>query len=296
MLPSYASFHTALRVTAFALLAALAACTRHTGDATQVAAKVNDSEISIPQVEYALQRRAAEAAVANANAGAARRVLDSLVEHELAAQEARKLGLERDPRMVQAFEAVKRDVLAQAYRDTLAEKASLPSSDEIDRYYDSEPMLFSQRRVYTLRDLTLEASEEQLSTLRPRIEAADDAARAVDLIREAGRHYSSRQVAILAEDVPMALLRRISQMRDGQSLVVQQAGGARVLTVLGSQSAPLAREAARAPIRSFLVNDARRRAVLDGMKHLRDSARVEYKGSFAQAASQPDGAPAPAGR
>src|SRR4051812_47620141 len=94
---------------ALALVALIAGCSRHAGDAgTQVVAKVNDSEISIPQLDYALQRQSPEPAAPAASA--ARRVLDSLVERELAAQEARKLGLDRDPRMVQALEAAKRDL------------------------------------------------------------------------------------------------------------------------------------------------------------------------------------------
>ena len=64
-------------------------------DATQIAAKVNKDEISVHQVQYALQRQPRLAAVQPQTA--ARRVLDSLIEQELAAQAARSEGLEADP-------------------------------------------------------------------------------------------------------------------------------------------------------------------------------------------------------
>lgn len=251
---------------------------------TQVAAVVNDGEITIPQVEHTLQRTTG--AGTGRDAQAARRALDLLVERELATQEAHKLGLERDPRVVQALEAAKREVLARAFQETLAEKASLPSSDEIDRYYDSQPALFAQRRLYTIQDITVEASTEQLLRLRDKIESSSGAEKALDMLREAALPYSMRQLAMAPEDIPMALLGRLSQLKDGQSLLVPQPGGAKVLTVIASREAPLSREVARATIRAFLINERRRQAVQEGMKAVHQAAHVQYIGQFA-APSQP---------
>ncbi|HEX6361462.1 MAG TPA: peptidyl-prolyl cis-trans isomerase, partial [Albitalea sp.] len=207
----------------------------------------------------------------------------------------RKLGLDRDPRVVQAMEAAKRDLLAKAYLDTLAEKAPLPSSDEIDRYYETQPALFSQRRFYMLNSLTVEGTPEQIEALRPKLEAPG--ARASDLLRDAGRRFSARQVSVAAEDVPLALLDRLAGLREGQSLVLPQPGGARVLTVIESRAAPLPRDQAVPAIRTFLTNERKRQSLQEGMKALRASARIEYVGRFAQAASQPAGeAPAVAAR
>jgi EpsD family peptidyl-prolyl cis-trans isomerase len=246
---------------------------------------VNDGEITIPQIEHTLQRTPGESN--GRDPLAARRILDALVERELATQEARKLGLDRDPRVVQALEAAKREVLARAFQETLAEKATLPSSDEIDRYYDSQPALFAQRRLYTVQDVTVEGTPEQLLRLRDKIESSGQAEKALDVLREAERPFSVRQLAMAPEDVPMALLGRLSQLKDGQSLLIPQPRGARVLTVLESREAPLSREAARDTIRAFLVNERRRQAVQEGMKAVRQAARIEYVGQFAAAASQP---------
>jgi len=249
--------------------------------------RVNDGEISIPQVEYLLQQQPGER-----GAAAPRGVLDGLVERELAAQEARKLGLDRDPRVVQAMEVAKRDLLAKAYLDTLAEKAPLPSSDEIDRYYESQPALFSQRRVYLLNSITVEGTAEQIEALRPRIEASGGKVQATDVLRETGRRFSARQVSVAAEDVPLALLDRLAELREGQSLVLPQPGGARVLTLVESRVAPLPRDQAVPAIRSYLTHERKRQSVQEGMKSIRDVARIEYVGRFAQAASQPASAAA----
>jgi EpsD family peptidyl-prolyl cis-trans isomerase len=265
--------------------AAMAGCARVGGDATQVAAKVNDTELSLSQLNHVLQRQppvSPERAEAQA-----RRVLEGLIEQELAAQAARDSGLDRDPRIVQTIEAAKREILAKAYQDTLADKAPLPSSDEIDRYYDSQPALFSERRFYSLQEISVRGSTEQLLSLQPRVESAPDAARAAELLREAQLRFTSRQLTVSPEDIPLAMLDRFAKLREGQSLMLAQPGGARIVTLLASHPAPLSRELARPQIQAFLINERKRQAVHEAMKSMRDSARVEYKGKFAQAGPAP---------
>jgi EpsD family peptidyl-prolyl cis-trans isomerase len=185
------------------------------------------------------------------------------------------------------MESAKREVLARAFQETLAEKATIPSSDEIDRYYDGQPALFAQRRLYTVQDVNVDGTPDQLLRLREKIESSSTPQKALDVLREAERPFVVRQLALAPEDVPMALLGRLSQLKEGQSLLVAQPRGARVLTIVASHEAPLSREAARDTIRAFLTNERRRQAVQEGMKTLHQAARVEYVGQFAAAASQP---------
>jgi EpsD family peptidyl-prolyl cis-trans isomerase len=272
-------------VASLVVVLASAGCHRVGGDATQVAARVNDAEISLSQLQYVLQR---QPAVPPGQADAlTRNALEGLIEQELAAQGARSLGLDKDPRVVQAVEAAKREVLAKSYRDALAEKAKLPSSDEIDRYYDSQPALFAQRRFYTLVETSVPGSAADLDPVVPLIEAGKDAQRVTEVLRDAHLRSNSRQLTLSPEDVPLLLVGRLAQLRDGQSMVLRQPGGLRVLTLLSSAPAPLTREAARPAIQAFLANEHKRQAVRDGAKALRDAASIQYKGKFAQAASQP---------
>lgn len=260
-------------------------------DATQIAAIVNDGEISQPQVQHVLQRQSGGAA--DRSDALAQRVLQGLIDQELAAQQARQLGLDRDSRVVQAMEAAKREVLAGAYHEALADKAQLPSSDEVDRYYDANPALFAQRRFYGLQEITIDAAGTPLDALGAQLEAAD-AARALQLLRETGRRHAVRQLSVSPEDVPMALLTRLSAMQIGQTLVLPQAGGARALSLLSATPAPLSRDAARRSIQAYLTSERKRQAISDGMKTARDAARIEYKGKFAAAAaSTPAAASAP---
>lgn len=286
------SFHRRLapplRLTVLLLLgAALSACDRVGGEATQVAVKVNDAEISLAQLRHVVQR---QPAVAPERTGAqARQVLETLVDRELAAQGARNQGLDKDPSVIQEVEAAKREILARSFHDALAENAQLPSSDEIDRYYDSRPPLFAARHFYSLQETTVQGSHAELAALQPRVQASTGPSAMADLLREARMKFTVRQLTVSPEDVPLALLDKLSELREGQSLMLPQAGGARVLTMLSATPAPLGRAAARPSIQAFLANERKRQAVQEGLKLLRDRAEIEYRGTFAESASGPAG-------
>jgi len=264
-------------------LALLAGCGKgKTADETQIAAKVNKDEISVHQVQYALQRQPRLAAAQPQTA--ARRVLDSLIEQELAAQAARSEGLDTDPAVAQAMEAAKREILARAFQDRLAAKAVSASTDEVDRYYDSKPALFNERRLYTLQEYSMEVTPEDT----PRIQAALKSAKSPDDIGEAlskaGFHYRSRQFAQAAEEMPMGLLESVAKLPVGQSVLTLQPGSARVHVVLQAQAAPMSRNVSRTAIEAYLLGERKRELVAGEMKVLRERAQIVYMGTFAQAA------------
>jgi len=261
---------------------------------TQVAVRVNGGEISVHQVELALAGRGATMPAAAASA-AARSVLLSLVDQELAAQAARKGDLDRDPRVLQLIEAARRQILSQAYQERVGARASDPSSDEIERYYRAHPELFGERRLYGLQETTLGGRAERLDALKTHLDAATSAAMVQEAVRAAGVRASSRFLSISAEDLPQSLLVQLAALKEGQSLWLPREGGARVLTLLTAQRAPLPREAAQRMIADYLVNERRRELVDQSLQSLRESSRVEYVGQYA-AIGQPEAAPAADGK
>jgi EpsD family peptidyl-prolyl cis-trans isomerase len=264
---------------------------------SQVAARVNKGEISVHQVQAVLTRQ--PRLMAEQPEAAAAKVLDVLVDQELAAQAAVDQGLERDPAVVQALQLAHREVLARAYQDQLGNKAALPSSDEIDAYYSSRPEVFAQRRLYSLQEFQIDstsAQSEQLAELAHRARNADELGA---LLRDAGLRHKTRRFVQAAEDVPLAMLGPLSKLERGQSLWAPQAASPRIYTVLDVQSAPVDRRAAAPAIAAYLAGERKRQIVQPAMKSLRDAAQIHYQGAFAKAgelASAPSGAAAPVTR
>jgi len=97
--------------------------------ATQTAAKVNKEEITVHQINFLLaQQRGIPPAQA---ASASRAVLERLIDQELALQKADEHKLDRDPRVVQQIEAARRELIARAYAEKIAEGAPKPTPAEV---------------------------------------------------------------------------------------------------------------------------------------------------------------------
>jgi EpsD family peptidyl-prolyl cis-trans isomerase len=278
-------------------IAALAACSRDRAPPeTQVAVRVNDGEISVHQIQTVLQRQ--PRLIATAGEAAASRVLDVLVDQELAAQAAKKQGLESDPNVIQMLQTVRRETLARAFQERVAAKVASPTSDEVDRYYEAHPELFAQRRIYLLQETAVEAAPPQLAGLGPLVSAAQSADDVAKLLRDAGLRHSSRPLGQAAEDLPALVLGAVSKANVGQSVLLGQPGGARIYTVLSLHKAPVDRRTATEAITNYLAGERRRQAVNEAMTTLRQSAQVEYFGAFAprpgaSAPTGPGGASAP---
>ncbi|MES2089331.1 MAG: EpsD family peptidyl-prolyl cis-trans isomerase [Pseudomonadota bacterium] len=265
----------------------VSACSREPSTDGQVVAKVNGSEISVHQVQALMQRLPPASAQQGDEASV--QVLKNLVEQELAAQAAKAQKLDSSPKVLQAMELAKREVLAREYQDHLADNAVPPDSSDIDRYYNEHPELFKQRRQYTILETTVVIGGAQAQALRDQIKATKTTAEFQDVMRLSGMRFVSREMVQWAENLPMDLLRQFAAIEAGHSLVLERADGLVIGTLVRSELAPVERRDAQAPIQSVLTNVRRREAVEKGMQALRASGKVAFFGRFAQAASSPQG-------
>jgi EpsD family peptidyl-prolyl cis-trans isomerase len=265
--------------------------------ATQVAVKVNKEEISVHQINQVLQRQ--PGLRQEQVPAASKQVLEGLVDQELGVQQAVEQKLDRDPRIVMAIEAARRDILARSYFDKVAEAAQKPTADEIHQYYVSKPALFAERRVYSLQEVNIELPGDAAKRGEQAAQFRDvtSAAELVGRLKAAGVKYSARNVTQPAEGLPISLLDRLAKLQEGQSLAVGGPNGVSVIFVAGAKSAPVAEAAASQAITAFLTNDRKRKLVSEDIKRLRGAAQIQYMGQFAAGASSatvpaPDAAPA----
>jgi EpsD family peptidyl-prolyl cis-trans isomerase len=259
--------------------------------ASQTAAKVNKEEITVHQINFVLQQqRGLKPEQAEA---AGKQVLERLIDQELAVQKSDEMKLDRDPRVVQQLEAVRREVLARAYAEKVGEGASKPTPEEIKKYYDENPALFAQRRVYNLQEIQIEAPADQVPALRERLAASKNVTEFIEFLKTSGLRFAGNQAVRSAEQLPLASLKVFAQMKDGQALINPTPNGAVVVVLAGSREQPVTEEQARPAIEQFLLNDRKRKLLEDDRKALRAAAAIQYVGKFAEgAASAPAAAPA----
>ena len=300
--------------------------------ASQTAAKVNKEEITVHQINFVLQQQRGlkpeqadaaskeilerligqELAVQKADELKldrdprvlqqleaskrdilARAYLERLIDQQLALQKADEQKVDRDPRVVQALEASRREIIARAYLEKVGEAAAKPTPEEIKKYYDDKPALFSQRRIYNIQEIIVEAKPEQVTELREQLSAAKNINEFVEYLKAKDYRFAGNQAVRAAEQLPLQSLDAFGRMKDGQAMLVPQPNGVQVIVVAGTRSQPLSEEQARPVIEQYLLNDRKRKLAEEDIKALRGAAKIEYVGKFAEGAASAPAATAP---
>jgi EpsD family peptidyl-prolyl cis-trans isomerase len=249
--------------------------------ANQAAVRVNGEDVTVQEIGFVLQQRALPPEPA---ASAGRQVLERLIDQELAVQKAAEHKLDRDPKVALQLDAARREILARAYLEKVGAGATKPTSEEIKAYFDANPALFTERRIYSLQELAIEARPEQMDELKAKLGEAKDIGGFVEALKARNIRFAANQVVRPAEQLPLSSLGRISKMKDGQAIFNAVPNGALVVILAGSRNQPIDEEHARPAIEQLLLNERKRKAVDEDIKALRAAARIEYLGDFAKPA------------
>jgi EpsD family peptidyl-prolyl cis-trans isomerase len=276
----------ALALSAALSVALLAGCgSKREATASQTAAKVNKDEVTVHQINHVLQQqrnlKAEQAEVAG------RRVLERLIDQQLALQRADDMKLDRDPRVVQQLEAARRDIIARAYMEKVGEAAVPPTPEEVQKYYEDKPALFKERRIYNIQEVAIEATPEQVSALRTQLAQSKTFSEFTEYLRTQNVRHLANQAVRAAEQLPLQSLDTFARMKDGQAVLTPTATGATVVVLANARSQPVSLEQARPAIEQFLLNERKRKLMEDDVKAMRAAAKIEYVGKFASAASAP---------
>lgn len=261
--------------------------------ATQVAAKVGSEEISVHQINQVLSRTPPPAD-ADAAKRVSREVLERLIDQQLAVSQAMDAELHRTPDVVAQMEAARREILARAYAQKVAATVAKPTPEQVRQYFDDNPALFSERRIYNVQELIVPNQPglaEQLRALAAQQRSIEDVAA---LLRAKGLNPVPGSATRAADQIPLEVLPRMHALQDGQSTVFETPQSLTFVRLASSRKAPIEQAAALPRIEQFLANRAAGEAVAANIKQLRESQTVSYMGEFAQAPAPAAATEAPA--
>ncbi len=254
-------------------VSALAGCERVAADRAdaQLVARVNGIEISARQV-----RSGGAPSVAQA--------VEKIIDRELLVQKALEAGLERDPLVKDTIDNARRQVLAQAYIERVARTneggAAKPSRDEVRAFYNDNPALFAERRIYRMRELVVSAPAEMTDVLRAQAARATELDELATWLKSRNARFSVATETQPAEQLPLAFLPQLARMKSGDIAVFATPLGASVIQLIHAEQAPLGIEQATALIEQFLAGRRRLEIAQAEVKRLREGARIEYVAQF----------------
>lgn len=257
-----------------ALLALLSACGRGSVDASQVLASVNGDEVTVHQLDLVLVR----ARQNNPSDKEREALIDQLINRQLLFQQAQKLELDRRPEVMSKLEDMRLEIMAAAYANELAAKLPEPADTEVTAYFKNHPALFSERRLYRLREVSIpdgqKANAPQLGQIEERLNRKERLADVLGWLgRQPGRFYEQLRMTP-AEDLPVDVADRLLVLKVGDILPVRRDGGLLIYEVQGYEAAPMGWKAASQVIKKYLAREALNRAVNEEINRLRGSAKL----------------------
>lgn len=250
--------------------------------ASQVAAKVNGTELTVHQINFALQR--IPNLTPEQSKQASLQVVRSLVDQELLVQKALTDKLDRDPTVVQALDAARRQILAQAYMDRKLGAPTEPTDAEVLEYFNQHPELFSQRKLYRLQEIQIRAPQEKHDAIRAQLGASKSLNDFAAWLKAENLDVKAGQAVRAAEQLPLQVLPQLAKMPKGQAMVVNVPEGLNVIVVADTQMQPVTLEQAAPAIKQRLQAEARQKAAKAELDALKAAAKIEYLGEFADAA------------
>lgn len=288
MSTSFVSRHTVVLATLLGVLA-LAGCGEEKKAATQVAVKVNKEEISVHQINNLLSRGGK--LPPDQMKTASRQVLERLVDQELLVQKAIEKKLDRESKTMKALEEARRDILARGYMESVVTGTAKATPAEIAEFYTKRPELFAERRIYNLQEVTIAGDS---ATLLPKLQEQMGKARNLTDIAawltSQNIPFGGNVTTKAAEQLPLELLPRFHQMKDGQIGVLPSKDGVLMVQLMASRTAPMDQKAATPFIEQFLMNQKKIEVSNKELKQLREQAKIEYLGDFAKTEDAPKAA------
>jgi EpsD family peptidyl-prolyl cis-trans isomerase len=275
--------HSAMTAVAVAAAVLLAACTGHKKDATQSAARVDGTEITVHQINYRLQRE--RGLRPEQQEAASHKILEQLIDEQLLVEKAEKVKMDQEPVAQQALDAARREVLARAYMEQAAQSVPAPTEAAVHAYFDSNDALFAHRRVYTLQEYLAQVPEDKIPALRALVEGGKSPADVEAWFKAQGVKYRGQETTQPAERIPLNSLKTLATVQDGHGLVVSSGPQVHVTYVASSVMAPVDYAKAKAVIAQFLTVEARRKATEGNLGALRSVAQVTYAAPYQALAS-----------
>lgn len=248
-------------------------------------AKVNGVDIYQAQVSAVLSRFGNIPPEKTKEAG--RQVLDKIIEENVILQQAQDKKLDKDPKVIQALSAAHNEILVKAYLEQAASTAGKPTEAEIQAFFDGNPALFKERKVFTLRELSVPAKLDFLPKLQEAAAKAKSLEEVANWLRDQKIPFQVSAAPKAAEQLPVELLPRFSGMKNGEIVIVPAPGNISIIQLLGTEARPVDLATAKPAIERLLTSKKKNDAAGAEVKAQVQKAKIEYFGDYAQAQAKP---------
>lgn len=275
--PASLNFAFTLLLTA-AVFLLVAGCGNKDPETAIVVVKVDDAEISLRQLNTALAK-AKDISPENIS-HAKLEILNALVNEQLAVNLAMHEKLDQKPEVIGAIQASRNQILARVAMDKILADIPKVSEEDANKYYADHPALFSERRIFTVQEISLARSTAGMNKIRAQVTAAKRMEDIATWLKDNDVEFTMGTSTLPAEQVASEVLPQLLAFREGQIGLFESRDTYTITRLVASRVQAIPSAKAFADIMTMLSNQRAAKAIQQANLDLKAKAKLEYFGEF----------------
>ena len=253
----------------------LISCSKKSGDekSSQSIVRINGDEITMYQLNNELRRINPKADQLD---DTSMQVTSALIDRQILIQEAKKNDIDRKPRVVQAIEGAKMQIISQSYlEDKIALKAK-PNAAEVSDYRSQHADIFNQRKIFTIDEVSFKVENNYVHEIPLLINSAKSIEDVVYWLNSHQSKYTQNHSEHASETIPPLLLAKLEKMKIGDLFFTTTKDITSVLRLISIENASISEIDSKPIIEQILFNQKRAEIIDSEMKRLHSLAKIEY--------------------
>jgi len=246
---------------------------------TQVAAKVNGSEVTISQVNQALNKVRSNNAVENKDE-LKNNVLSKIIDQELLVQEAIKLQLDRKPKILSQMELAKREVLINAYLNRMLPLPGDVSEPEIREYYSANKDIFADRKRFKYLQVVVKVEGVNKTSLVEFLKGSEDMKEIQNYIQSNDLLFKQKLEQKSSENMPKQFREAFSKLGKNDVGFVEMGDGVLIFGMIEKKQDSITLEKSRPIVVQLITKQKRKESGETLLETLRKKSQVEYLNGF----------------
>jgi peptidyl-prolyl cis-trans isomerase C len=243
----------------------------------QTVAIVNNEEITAADLNAELTSENATATGTTKEARA--QALQKLINRRLLAQQAKSDGLDKSPEFLNQQRRMTEDLLINMLVSRQVNTAQIPTPDEINRYEAGRPEMFANREIWTLQQVLYPLPKNPAVVAK--LGAADTLDEITQILTANGIQFARSTKKIDTAVFPHNIYTQIAALKPGEPFIAPGPEQAVANVISAREPAPFAGNQTRQIALNALRRERVDKFVLDRVKNLKASAKIQYQPGFA---------------
>lgn len=247
---------------------------------SQVVMKVNGEEVTVHQYNQFLQNSQYKMGQSVDQDALKKKAAESLLDQTLILQAAKEAGFERMPEVLSAIEMAKNKAIADMYIKKTLQGLSKVSDEEVQSFYDKNPLLFKERKLFMYDNYLIPLKNEDIQKFADKIKSLEMPSQIPGFLKSENVEFKHSKQLKTSEQLPKPLLKPMNVLKKNDIGFLKMKDGVLIIGLNDVLPQRASLKNVRAGIERQLVMERMNKATMQLVGSLRSKAEVEYIGEF----------------